>query len=200
MEVIFMNTKTDKEKAKRYDQALEKARQLCAYPTTKPFISDLQDLFPELKESDDDEIREWLINLVKSHIEWLEDRIKEQLSNGQVYGGELNEAKDAIAWLEKGEQKPAWSEEDEDVLEDVEEAIINYWHGQSQEDLLDWLKSLKGRVLPQPKQEWSEEDEKCLENAIMYCEWARDKAPDLHCYETSEKSINWLKSLKPQKQ
>ena len=43
---------------------------------------------------------------------------------------------------------------------------------------------------------WSEEDEKCLENAIMYCEWARDKAPDSYCYETSEKRINWLKSLK----
>ena len=41
------------EKAKRYDKALEKARQLCAYPTSKPFISDLQDLFPELKESDE---------------------------------------------------------------------------------------------------------------------------------------------------
>jgi hypothetical protein len=48
------------------------------------------------------------------------------------------------------------------------------------------------------KESWSEEDEKCLENAIMYCEWARDKAPDLYCYETSEKSINWLKSLRPQ--
>ena len=36
---------------KKYKEALEKARQLCAYPTTKPFISDLQDLFPELKES-----------------------------------------------------------------------------------------------------------------------------------------------------
>ena len=35
----------------KYKEALEKARQLCAYPTTKPFISDLQDLFPELKES-----------------------------------------------------------------------------------------------------------------------------------------------------
>lgn len=48
------------------------------------------------------------------------------------------------------------------------------------------------------KPTWSEDDKKCLENAIIYCEWARDKAPDLYCYETSEKSINWLKSLRPQ--
>ena len=45
-----------------------------------------------------------------------------------------------------GEQKPAWSEEDKLVVEDIEEAVINYWHGQSQEDLLDWLKSLKQRI------------------------------------------------------
>ena len=45
------------QKAKRYDEALEKARQLCAYPTTKPFISDLQDIFPELKESEDEKIK-----------------------------------------------------------------------------------------------------------------------------------------------
>jgi hypothetical protein len=46
---------------KKYKEALEKARQLCAYPTTKPFISDLQDLFPELKESEDEMIRKALI-------------------------------------------------------------------------------------------------------------------------------------------
>ena len=39
------------EKAKAYDEAIRKAHKLCAYPTTKPFISDLQDIFPELKES-----------------------------------------------------------------------------------------------------------------------------------------------------
>ena len=38
------------EKASRYDEALEKARKLCAYPTTKPFISDLQEIFPELNQ------------------------------------------------------------------------------------------------------------------------------------------------------
>ena len=30
----------------------------------------------------------------------------------------------------------------------------------------------------------------------MYCEWARDKAPNLPCCETSENTIKWLKSLK----
>ena len=42
--------------------------------------------------------------------------------------------------------KPVWSEDDELVIKDIEESITNYWHGQSQEDLLDRLKSLKQRI------------------------------------------------------
>jgi hypothetical protein len=86
--------KTIEQKAKAYDEALEKARQLCGYPTTKPFISDLQDLFPELKESEDEKIRKSLIHLV------------------HLYGGEFGmidantSVEKAIAWLEKqNEQK-----------------------------------------------------------------------------------------------
>lgn len=87
-------------------------------------------------------------------------------------------------------QKPAWSEEDKEEFQIAIDTLVEA----GQHDSAHWLKSLKDRV--QPKQEWSEEDETCLKNAIMYCEWARDKAPDLPCYETSEKSINWLKSIK----
>ena len=54
------------DKAKRYDEALERARKLCAYPTTKPFISDLQDLFPELRESGDE--RMW--KLLKKYVHY----------------------------------------------------------------------------------------------------------------------------------
>ena len=83
------------EKAKRYDEALEKARQLCAYPTTKPFISDLQDLFPELKESEDERIRKWLIGYFR---QYKEDGM-ERYANGL-------KVESILAWLEKqGEQK-----------------------------------------------------------------------------------------------
>jgi len=76
------------EKAQAYDEALEKARQLCAYPTTKPFISDLQDLFPELCESEDEKTRKRIIALVNAH-------------------GQGMYKDDMLTWLEKqGEQKP----------------------------------------------------------------------------------------------
>lgn len=52
------------------------------------------------------------------------------------------EAKEALY------DKPAcaWSEKDENVLEDIKEAIINYWGGDTQDIILDWLKSLKERM------------------------------------------------------
>ena len=82
------------EKAKAYDMALERARQLCDYPTTKPFISDLQDLFPELKESEDERIRKALIKYFT-----LSDEHAYDEACGVSY-------RDIVAWLEKqGEQK-----------------------------------------------------------------------------------------------
>ena len=79
---------------KKYKEALEKARQLCDYPTTKPFISDLQDIFPELKESkgnEDKRIRKAIsdILLIDS------DEIREILDSNNVL------MQDIDTWLEK---------------------------------------------------------------------------------------------------
>lgn len=77
------------QKAKRYDEALENARQLCAYPTSKPFISDLEDLFPELKKSDNESIRKALLEMVndtKGDDLWINYNVHKE---------------EATAWLEK---------------------------------------------------------------------------------------------------
>jgi hypothetical protein len=125
------------EKAKAYDEA--KLRMSRAFNSNRCSIDFMNEIFPELKENEDERIRKELITQCRN-TRCVTEEGAERIAKW-------------IAWLEKqGEQKPAWSEEDE----------------------------------------W------CLENAIKYCEWARDKAPDVYCYETSEKSIDWLKSLKPQ--
>ena len=77
------------EKAKRYDKALEKARQLCAYPTSKPFISDLQDLFPELAESEGERIRKAIGYAIGQSTH----------SDGILINGVSSE--EALSWLEK---------------------------------------------------------------------------------------------------
>lgn len=75
----------------KYKEALEKARQLCAYPTTKSFISDLQDLFPELAESEDERIRKVIIE----HFAGLPSSIP--------YKGFTKEQ--ILAWLEKQDKQ-----------------------------------------------------------------------------------------------
>ena len=91
-------------------------------------------------------------------------------------------------WNEK-HHKPAWSEEDEIVAEDIEEAIRNYWHGDTLDILLDWLKFLKDRV--QPKQEWSEQEQIRI-NRIVGCLENLNVADN----DILLKDVNWLKSLK----
>lgn len=66
-------------------------------------------------------------------------------------------------WIE-GKQKPAWSEEDESILNN----IIAYRY--LNVDDLEWIKKLPKRFNLQPKQEWSEEDETKLNDVIHIIE------------------------------
>lgn len=75
---------------------------------------------------------------------------------------------DTIAEMEKD-----WSEED-DVMINKLLAVVKLYYDRSGDDLdkqscISFLKSLKDKVQPQPKQEWSEEDEDDLNNIIWLC-------------------------------
>ena len=106
--------------------------------------------------------------------------------------------------LKKIEKNPAWSEKDEErieqICEDLKCGLENFRSGKNVKGLhfeeiinsnIDWLKSLK----PQQKQEWSEEDEKIMKqiDSLLYCQCT------IHS-SMYEKLHNWLKSLKPQPQ
>ena len=58
--------------------------------------------------------------------------------------------KQVVDWLKslKGRVQPKqeWSEEDQNALEDVREAVVHYWGGETQDILLYWLKSIKQRI------------------------------------------------------
>jgi hypothetical protein len=66
-------------------------------------------------------------------------------------------------------------------------------------DVIDWLKSLKDRVQPQPKQEWSEEDKK-MYNVVHDLAWESYKTSRRLDIPTFGIINDWLKSLRPQKQ
>lgn len=84
---------TQEEKAKAYDEVLNKLRHFMAQGIDPPITrADVQDFFPELKESEDERIR-------KALIEYFNEQCDISDWNG-IYGYQV------VAWLEKqGEQK-----------------------------------------------------------------------------------------------
>ena len=106
------------------------------------------------------------------------------------------------------EQKSTgWSEKDEEHIESIlkrldgmckKGATFTKTHFAVDQDM-DWLKSLKGRVQPQPKQGRSEEDEKKIRALLSICDVYSTK---FSFYPKENKDIenlkNWLKSIRPQ--
>jgi len=114
---------------KKYKEALELAR-VAAFNGHQSLM---EGIFPELAESEDEKVRKEIISYLKLR--------KETSPSIPAAIGSW------IAWLEKqGEQKPAWSEEDQNALEDVREAVVHYWGGETQDILLYWLKSIKQKI------------------------------------------------------
>ena len=94
---------TEKEKAIAYDKAIERARKLYGNEIA-------EEIFSELKESDDEKIRKWIINDIRHNIN------NEPLNNSEY----KKKAEKAIAWLEKqGEQKPCMVQWKGDNLKEV---------------------------------------------------------------------------------
>ena len=94
--------------------------------------------FPELKESEDERIRKWCISHFRECFRVTKDNVeyKEYLNNK------------VIPWLEKqGEQKPAWSEEDETRLTNtiimLKEGASLHFNKKDITKAVEWLKSLR---------------------------------------------------------
>ena len=96
------------------------------------------------------------------------------------------------------QQEPAWSEEDEDKLEQCIR-IVSGWEGDYdivKSPYSNFLKSLR----PQSKQEWSEKGEKILDSLIRLYggEYSAKAWPWSDGVITYGDVVNFLKSLRPQ--
>lgn len=121
---------------KLYKEALERARTIVENQNASSVWKDwLCNTFPELK-SEDERIREELITFVK----------------GSIQDEESEQRKAYLDWLEKQEQKPAWSEEDEAHINSIIDYLLDYKLLVYEEDMnvangaqkeLNWLNSLK---------------------------------------------------------
>lgn len=125
---------TQEEKAKAYDEAIEKLRNLHDnYDTVSTLIDikdELEHIFPELRESEDEKTRKALISFLKSPF------VNENITDEKVAPW--------LAWLEKQGQKSAWSKDDERIYQSIIDDTV-------QENLLyneqiNWLKSIKQRI------------------------------------------------------
>ncbi len=139
---------TESEKAKAYDRALELAKgaleqyEKPEYKDVLPYAkADLELMFPELAESEDEKnerIRLGILEVLKTVPSGLfEEKGKITLD-------------EAFYWLERkeyekqGEQKTVeWSEEDEQMIEDILDAIDSDIAASDYHDMENWLKSLR---------------------------------------------------------
>ena len=173
---------TDKEKAKAYDEALERVKKMFS-------DKEIKYLFPELAESEDERIRNWIINDINYNMS------NEPLNNSEY----RKKAKKAIAWLEKqGEQKSAWSEEDEKMFRSLHNLIYVVpdcdCDSKEKKELSDFLDSLKNTLQPNLQQEWSEEDEKCIK---LITDIINSALRAGFCVQLDrDRCVDWFKSLK----
>ena len=124
--------KSIEEKAKAYDEALEKARKLATdLPNGRNdrlyHVDDLEYIFPEIVESEDERIRKWLIALIKSNEYG-------SISNvGKMPCPKLN----VISWLEK----------------QCEDARIEALRTEYEKGRADAIAEFEKQIIPQVKKE-----------------------------------------------
>ena len=227
----------------KYEQALERAK----YYHDRDNIQFLENIFPELCESDDERIRKELISFVRgmlschdkpnaerdekyeSWIAWLEKECEKDKFIEKELECIKGYREDAIKRLEELEKqskdspvlsdssnigKSVWSKEDDDNMIMIEDRLSDYFDYIREDSTLsknqkkslkeeiirnvNWLKSLKDRVQPQPKQEWCGGDEAHLHSLITHLEQWIERHPNTTGADIQGENITWLKSLRPQ--
>lgn len=207
--------KSIEEKAKAYDEALARANEMIKSMTNiggVAKVDDIQHIFPELKESEDDRIMGNIIATIHLY-----------------YGEPLeDEAKEMIAWLEKqgeqkiktpeeslgidsdtynkivdeciyDEQKPAWSEEDEAMLAEISDLL---WEGYKQsgskfswDDIRNWVIHKLKSIRPQKQWKPSDEQMEALKDALNDAIWQYDYKGSMIKEEVTRKHAEIIESL-----
>ena len=169
---------TDKEKAKAYDDAIERAK---SYGN---IIA--EEIFPELKESDDEKIKKAIIEFFESE------------DDNTTYS--LVRKKDIIAWLEKQGKKSSWkpSKEEMDVLYSL--SYITNKYDEHKEDVITHLyQDLKREFFNDSSYENmfsldNKEDDVRRRSTIQVLEYARSlDAYNQYGKADIDKNIAWLK-------
>lgn len=188
------------EKAKRYDEALEKANNTIEVnQAISDIVECVESLFPELAESEGERIRKYIVEAVELHKDftqgrkeriyaWLE---KQKERNTNTHLPSFDEAQ-GTPIVKQGEQNP-WSEEDEQYLLVCKNALAKYqttdkWDAHI---IFHWLENKLKSLRPQNRWKPSEEQLYALRSVVT-----KLKHSDNKCQETIEDLYYDLEKLK----
>ena len=168
---------------KAYKETIDKLRKLHNDwdSTQNRAAKEIELLIPELRESEDEKIRKEITEFLKR----ASGGFLDATTHCKTFGKWLT-------WLEKQGEQKSWSEEDEKLLN----SAISLVYEVGDINLHSWLKSIKDRVRPQPKQEWSKEDSERLDRIYKFI-WANRKGDTDEIYQ-QEQDAEWLMTLYPQ--
>ena len=164
---------------KKYIEAMKACKELSDTFDNETLTEELKKIFPELKESEDDEMFQAIsagLCDVFGEFGWSD------------FGGMPIE--DIQAWIEKqGEQKHAWSEEDEKIYQSIMDDTVQ--ENQLSGKQTDWLKDIKYRYFSQHQNTWKPSDEQM--KVLQWCMplWVEPKSKAI-----LESLINDLKKLR----
>ncbi len=150
-----------------------------------------------------------LMNFCYDCFEPIEDGEKKSADKAESNLLTVERAKEMSPFMRSGfeNEYAAWSEEDEEIARALNDYVKNLdilfskiniggkdvLSKEFREKVQDWLKSIKDRVQPQPKQEWSEEDENRMNNL---CHFLEEYGNQYYGHLTLQGTISWFKSLK----
>ena len=168
---------TQEEKARAYDEALERA-QKATRAGSDVAMDIVQYIFPQLAESEDERIRKALVWHLKADVDFV--------SNGVTKA-------ECLAYLEKQKsQKPwEWSEEEtkvlDSIIDDYEKAAKSFC---GYDGKIGLLRAIRNGEYDLSKQEWND-GKNILEDIIVFVSGYADK-------RVVTKWVSFLKSLRPQ--
>lgn len=123
---------------KKYKEALERAKdyhnQLIDEDNSE-WAGEIENIFPELKESEDDRISREITEFILTH------RIDEP--------NDIEDTNSWLAWLEKqGKKKLKWTEKDEKIIRCAISFLIEFRNKGYENAVacIDWLESIKQRM------------------------------------------------------
>jgi hypothetical protein len=178
---------------KKYKEALERAKKWCNAPNVDkiPTFANrvIEEIFPELKESEDNRVRKWLIDTLKGYHHLFEE------------GGVTKE--DMLAWLEKQATPQMVEDAFLKGCNDTKKSLLKKQGKQKSvgEEIVEALRAeyKKGRaeVFAEMQKKWSDEDEERIKNILSVLDvqvcWNGATGKKENPYQ---KEIDWLKSLK----